>query len=88
MRLHHMWQGTDVGYTHTHTLLLYMRLHHMWQGADVGSQYGAAVFCHSRAQQDTALESRERLQAGLSQPVVTAVRGAVSFWPAGPEHQK
>ena len=58
------------------------------QGPDVGSQYRSAVFVHSPEQQEEALASRARVQAGLSHPVTTEVVPAPAFFEAEDYHQQ
>ncbi len=60
------------------------------QGNDVGTQYRSAIFTHSDAQRDTALQvireiEREELYAG---PIVTQVQPLDdNYWPAEAYHQ-
>jgi peptide-methionine (S)-S-oxide reductase len=58
------------------------------QGPDVGSQYRSVVFFHTPEQQEQALASKARLQAGLDRPVVTEVVPASDFWRAEEYHQQ
>ena len=57
------------------------------QGPDIGTQYRSAIFTHSPAQVQTALESKEALVSkGVS--VVTEVVSAGAYWPAEDYHQQ
>lgn len=51
-------------------------------------QYMAAVFYHDQEQERLALESRDRLAAGLSQTIATQVLPATTFYLAEDYHQK
>ena len=57
------------------------------QGADVGTQYRSAVFFHSEAQHRTATQLIEAIAPNWSDPIVTEVTPAVTFWPAEGYHQ-
>jgi peptide-methionine (S)-S-oxide reductase len=57
------------------------------QGADVGTQYRSAIFWHSEAQQQTAQELIQKIAGNWSDPIVTEVSQAVTFWPAEKYHQ-
>ncbi|HKP17632.1 MAG TPA: peptide-methionine (S)-S-oxide reductase MsrA [Gaiellaceae bacterium] len=58
------------------------------QGPDVGSQYRSGVFFHSPEQQEAALASKARVQAGLAERVTTEVVPAATFWEAEDYHQQ
>ena len=60
------------------------------QGSDVGTQYRSAIFFHSPEQQATAREVIARITAqGLwSDPIVTEVTPASTFYEAEPDHQE
>lgn len=60
------------------------------QGNDVGSQYRSAVFYHAPEQKQVAEEVITRLgRAGFwSDPIVTEVSPAATFYPAEDYHQK
>jgi peptide-methionine (S)-S-oxide reductase len=58
------------------------------QGPDVGSQYRSVVFFHTPEQKEVAEAVRERIQAGLSGPVVTEIVPAAQFWLAADYHQQ
>jgi len=60
------------------------------QGADVGTQYRSAIFTHSAEQEAEARASIARHSAaGLwSDPIVTEVTPAVTFYPAEDYHQE
>jgi peptide-methionine (S)-S-oxide reductase len=60
------------------------------QGNDVGEQYKSVIFYHGDAQRQTAEETIRALEAdGLwSNPIVTEVRPAETFWPAEDYHQE
>jgi peptide-methionine (S)-S-oxide reductase len=58
------------------------------QGPDVGEQYRSVIFVHDDAQRAAAEESRERVQAHLSRPVVTQIEDAPAFWEAEDYHQQ
>jgi peptide-methionine (S)-S-oxide reductase len=64
----------------------------MRQGNDVGTQYRSAVYTHSPAQLEAALESRVRYQAELSRagygPITTEIREAPEFYYAEDYHQQ
>lgn len=60
------------------------------QGPDVGTQYRSAIFYHDAAQKEAALASRDALQASgrFSQPIVTEITPAGTFYPAEDYHQQ
>jgi peptide-methionine (S)-S-oxide reductase len=60
------------------------------QGPDHGTQYRSVIFYHSPEQQRTAEATIARLIAEhkFSQPIVTQVVPAETFWPAEEYHQK
>jgi peptide-methionine (S)-S-oxide reductase len=64
----------------------------MRQGNDVGTQYRSAVYTHSPAQLEAALESRVRYQSELSRagygPITTEIREAPEFYYAEDYHQQ
>jgi len=51
-------------------------------------QYISLIFYHNEAQQELAEASRDRRQAGLSRPILTAIVPAGTFYPAEDYHQK
>jgi peptide-methionine (S)-S-oxide reductase len=59
------------------------------QGADVGTQYRSAIFYHDQAQKETAEKIIAELAAdGIwSNPIVTEVTEASTFYPAEDYHQ-
>lgn len=60
------------------------------QGPDRGTQYRSVIFFHSPEQQQAATEAIAALTAArkFSQPIVTQVVPAATFWPAEEYHQK
>ncbi|MGH9617265.1 MAG: peptide-methionine (S)-S-oxide reductase MsrA [Acidobacteriaceae bacterium] len=60
------------------------------QGPDHGTQYRSVIFYHSPEQQHSATATIARLTADrkFSQPIVTQVVPAQTFWPAEEYHQK
>lgn len=60
------------------------------QGPDRGTQYRSVIFFHSPEQQQAATEAITALTAArkFSQPIVTQVVPAATFWPAEEYHQK
>ena len=58
------------------------------QGPDVGTQYRSVVFFHTPEQQEHALASKARVQAGYDHPVVTSIEPASEFWRAEDYHQQ
>jgi peptide-methionine (S)-S-oxide reductase len=58
------------------------------QGPDVGTQYRSVVFFHTPEQQEQALASKARVQAGYDRPVVTSIEPASEFWRAEDYHQQ
>jgi peptide-methionine (S)-S-oxide reductase len=60
------------------------------QGPDVGTQYRSAVFFHSPAQENAALESQKKLENSgrYRSPIVTEIRPAPPFYPAEDYHQR
>jgi len=57
------------------------------QGADVGTQYRSAIFYHSDEQKKIATASRNKAQESFSQPIVTEITKATTFYPAKISHQ-
>jgi peptide-methionine (S)-S-oxide reductase len=60
------------------------------QGPDRGTQYRSVIFYHSPEQQQAATAAIAKLTAArkFSQPIVTQVVPASTFWPAEEYHQK
>jgi peptide-methionine (S)-S-oxide reductase len=58
------------------------------QGPDVGDQYRSVIFVHDAEQRRAAEESRDRVQARISRPVVTQIEDAPPFWEAEDYHQQ
>ncbi|MCX7205455.1 MAG: peptide-methionine (S)-S-oxide reductase MsrA [Proteobacteria bacterium] len=57
------------------------------QGGDVGTQYRSSLFFHSEAQETAAKAMIAELASEYSDPIVTDVTPAVTFWPAETYHQ-
>jgi peptide-methionine (S)-S-oxide reductase len=57
------------------------------QGPDVGFQYRSVVFAHSDEQAEIARKVIERTQERFSQPIVTVIEPAATFWRAEEYHQ-
>ena len=59
------------------------------QGPDVGTQYRSAVFYHDAEQKEQAENRKQELNAGgvFSQPIVTEITAASTFYPAEEYHQ-
>lgn len=57
------------------------------QGADRGTQYRSAIFVHSPAQRQTAETSKKDVQPTFSDPIVTEITDASTFYPAKAAHQ-
>ena len=59
------------------------------QGPDVGTQYRSAVFYHEAEQKEQAENRKQELNAGgvFSQPIVTEITAASTFYPAEEYHQ-
>ena len=59
------------------------------QFSDVGSPYRTAIFTHSEEQRESALRSRERMEASgrYGKPIVTEIVPARVFYPAEEYHQ-
>lgn len=65
----------------------------MRQGDDIGTQYRSVIHCHTQAQYEAALASRDAYQhalsvAGLGQITTEIVYPAPTFYFAEPEHQQ
>lgn len=58
------------------------------QGNDVGPQYRSAIFYHSDAQRDTAVEVMTELAPVFDDPIVTELTTAVEFFIAEDYHQE
>jgi peptide-methionine (S)-S-oxide reductase len=58
------------------------------QGWDIGDQYRSVVFFHDEDQQEAALASKAREQAGYKAPIVTQVEPAETFYEAEDYHQQ
>jgi peptide-methionine (S)-S-oxide reductase len=58
------------------------------QGWDIGDQYRSVVFFHDEEQQEAALQSKAREQAGLKAPIVTQIEPAETFYEAEDYHQQ
>ena len=57
------------------------------QGADMGTQYRSGIFYHTEAQKKTATASRNKAQESFSQPIVSEITKASTFYPAMVSHQ-
>ena len=57
------------------------------QGGDEGTQYRSIILTADPAQQAAAERSRTAAQAGLTQPIVTAIAPLQTFYPAEDHHQ-
>ena len=58
------------------------------QGPDVGAQYRSAIFFHTREQEAAAKASKEKMQAGYKNKIVTEIRAASEFYRAEDYHQQ
>lgn len=58
------------------------------QGHDVGPQYASAIFIQSAQQRETAQKVIEYLQPAFSEPIVTRIYEAQTFWPAEGYHHE
>ena len=60
------------------------------QGPDVGGQYRSAIFFHDQAQRESAERSRDEVDASgrFSDPIVTEIAPAATFWRAEDYHQR
>ena len=57
------------------------------QGADEGTQYRSVIFYHSEAQKKTAETSKTAAVMDFSDPIVTEITRASTFYPAPQDHQ-
>ena len=57
------------------------------QGYDVGSQYRSAIFYHNKAQQLAAQKSKKMAQKNFSDPIVTEITAASTYYLAENYHQ-
>ena len=57
------------------------------QGADRGTQYRSVIFTHSAEQQATAEHVVKEMQANFSEPIVTQILPAETFYAAEAYHQ-
>ncbi len=86
-----MFDPTQVSYNDL--LDLFWRMHDPTtlnrQGADVGTQYRSAIFTHSPEQHEQAEASRDALAKAnpKSDPIVTQIVPATTFYPAEDYHQ-
>ncbi len=58
------------------------------QGWDIGDQYRSVVFFHDAEQEEAALRTKAREQAGRRAPVVTQIEPAETFYEAEGYHQQ
>ncbi len=58
------------------------------QGFDIGSQYRSAIFFHSEAQREAAVDSRDVQQHNRRRRIVTEIVPTSRFWRAEDYHQK
>ena len=60
------------------------------QGLDFGTQYRSVIFYHTEEQKRLAEESRDMLEMSkkYSQPIVTTIEPAQTFWRAEAYHQR
>ncbi|MFT5288374.1 MAG: peptide-methionine (S)-S-oxide reductase [Planctomycetota bacterium] len=74
-----------------HLLAWFWRLHDPTtlnrQGADVGTQYRSAIFYHSETQREAAEVSMRGAQPDFSDPIVTEITEAATFYRGEDKHQ-
>ena len=58
------------------------------QGPDVGTQYRSVIFFHGEEQRKIAEKSKQEVQKRFTEPIVTEIVSAQSFYPAEAYHQK
>jgi peptide-methionine (S)-S-oxide reductase len=58
------------------------------QGPDVGAQYRSAIFFHTPEQEAAAKASKEKMQAGYKNKIVTEITPASEFYRAEDYHQQ
>lgn len=60
------------------------------QGPDIGSQYRSAIFYHNPSQEQAAIASKSRWKESgrFTNPIVTEIVPATTFYPAEEYHQK
>jgi len=58
------------------------------QGVDVGTQYRSGIYTTSESQREIAVKSRAYAQSLFSQPIVTEILPAETFWKAEEYHQQ
>jgi peptide-methionine (S)-S-oxide reductase len=58
------------------------------QGPDVGAQYRSAIFFHTPEQESAAKASKEKVQAGYKNKIVTEITPASEFYRAEDYHQQ
>ena len=58
------------------------------QGPDVGAQYRSAIFFHTPEQESAAKASKEKMQAGYKNKIVTEIMAAPEFYRAEDYHQQ
>ena len=58
------------------------------QGPDVGAQYRSAIFFHTPQQEAAAKASKEKMQAGYKNKIVTEITPASEFYRAEDYHQQ
>ncbi|MDP5273939.1 peptide-methionine (S)-S-oxide reductase MsrA [Chengkuizengella axinellae] len=60
------------------------------QGPDIGTQYRSAIFYHSEAQKESAVQSKQEMQNSekFKKGIVTEITPASSFYKAEEYHQK
>ncbi len=58
------------------------------QGWDIGDQYRSVIFFHDEEQHEAALSSKAHEQARYSEPIVTLVEPAQTFYEAEDYHQR
>lgn len=58
------------------------------QGPDIGSQYRSGIFTHNSKQLEAANESKASAQHQFTNPIVSEITAATTFWPAEEYHQQ
>jgi peptide-methionine (S)-S-oxide reductase len=58
------------------------------QGPDVGTQYRSVIFFHSPQQEEEAKQSKAAAQANFTNPIVTQIEPAQTFYRAEDYHQQ
>jgi len=80
------------GITYKELLEVFWKVHNPTtlnrQGPDIGTNYRSAIFYADKKQKETAIQSKEEYEKGVTKPIVTEIKQLDTFYPAEEYHQR